>query len=122
VSDLDDTRSQADVIAQAWYEPQSWVLLEAAIAAAGMPKTMLVGSYEDFVSAFDCFVREFARQGIRVEPTPIDVPHMVAWCARWGLRIDSVGRTKYVAALAMAGGDLAEVDRRPFVDRTRTEH
>jgi hypothetical protein len=122
VSDLDDTRSQADVIAQAWYEPQSWALLEAAIAAAGMPKTMLVGSHEDFVSAFDCFAREFARQGIRVEPTPIDVPHMVAWCARWGLRIDSAGRTKYVAALAMAGGDLAEVDRRPFVDRTRTEH
>ena len=119
---MSDTRPQDVAVAQAWFTPASWVQLEEAIAAAGMPKTVLADSYEDFVSAFDCFVREFTRQGIRVEPTPIDVPHMVAWCARWGLRIDSVGRTKYVAALAMAGGDLAEVDRRPFVDRTRTEH
>lgn len=119
---MSDTRPQDVAVAQAWFTPASWVQLEEAIAAAGMPKTVLADSYEDFVSAFDCFVREFARQGIRVEPTPIDVPHMVAWCARWGLRIDSAGRTKYVAALAMADGNLAEVDRRPFVDRTRTEH
>ena len=119
---MSDTRPQDVAVAQAWFTPASWVQLEEAIAAAGMPKTVLADSYEDFVSAFGRFARGFEERGIRVDPMPIDVPHMVAWCARWGLRIDSVGRTKYVAALAMAGGDLAEVDRRPFVDRIRTEH
>src|ERR1700733_13084071 len=107
---MSDTRPQDAAVAQAWFTPASWVQLEEAIAAAGMPEIVLADSYEDFVSAFDCFVREFATQGIRVEPLPIEVPHMLAWCARCRSRIDSAGRTKYVAALAVAGGDLAQVD------------
>ena len=119
---MSDTRPQDVAVAQAWFTPASWVQLEEAIAAAGMPKTVLADSYEDFVAAFGRFARGFEERGIRVEKLPIDVPHMVDWCSHWDLKIDSAGRAKYGAALALAGGDLAEVDRRPFVDRTRTEH
>jgi hypothetical protein len=106
----------------AWYTPESWRQLEEAIAAAGMPKAMLASSYAEFVAQYDAFARGFERQGVRVEKTPIDVPHMVAWCKRWGLSINAAGRSKYAAALAGHGGDREELDRRGFVDRTRAEH
>jgi hypothetical protein len=87
-----------------------------------MPKHTLVGSYAEFVASFDSAARGFERQGVRVEKTPIDAPHLVAWCGRWGLRIDTAGRSRYGAALLAAGGDLAELDRGGFVDRTRRGH
>ena len=95
---MSDISPQDVVIAQAWFTPASWALLEAAIAAAGMPQTILADSYEDFISAFDCFARGFEEQGIRVEKLPINVPHMVEWCSRWGLEINSAGRARYGAA------------------------
>lgn len=114
--------SDAPCIAQAWYSPESWRQLEEAIAAAGMPKTMLCDSYAEFAARFDSMVREFERQGVRVEKVSIDVPHMVAWCRRWGLEINNAGRTRYGAMLALADGDREKLDARGFVDRTRAEH
>jgi len=109
------------VVGAAWYSPESWRQLEEAVAAAGLPKTILAGSYAEFVAAFDAQARAYARQGVRVEKLPVDVPHMAAFCKRWGLELTSVGRTKYGAALAAAGGDREALDRGGFVDRTRTE-
>ena len=109
-------------INQAWYTPESWLQLEEAIAAAGMPKNMLCASYEEFLAMFDDFAREWEKQGVRVVKVSIDVPHMVAWCKRWGLPINNMGRSKYGAALAAAGGDREELDRLGFVDLPRAEH
>jgi hypothetical protein len=106
----------------AWYSPESWRQLEEAIAAAGMPRNMLADSYAEFIAAFDSFAREFERHGVPVEKLPIDVPHMVSWCERWGLRIDATGRAKYGAALALADGDTADMDAHGFVDLPRAEH
>ena len=112
----------ASVVGQAWYTAEGWRQLEEAVAAAGLPKGALCSSYAEFVARFDGMAREAARQGVKVEKTPIDVPHMVAWCKRWGLQINSAGRTKYGAVLAAAGGSREKMDAMRFVDRTRAEH
>jgi len=58
------------VVGAAWYTPASWLQLEEAVAAAGLPKTILAGSYAEFVVAFDAQARTFARQGVKVEKVP----------------------------------------------------
>jgi hypothetical protein len=113
---------EAVAIAQAWYTPESWRHLEAAVAKAGLPKDTLCSSYEVFVAKWERMAREFERRGVKAEKTPIDVSHMVAWCARWGLSLDGKGRAKYGAMLAAVDGDCAKLDRSGFVDRTRAEH
>ena len=45
----------------------------------------------EYVAGLEAEAREFDRQGIDVEPVPIDVPHMPAWCAKLGLEIDTIG-------------------------------
>jgi hypothetical protein len=109
-------------IAQAFYTPESWRQLEAAVAEAGLPKDTLCASYESFVAKWKRLALEFERHGVAVDKLPIDVSHMVAWCARWGLSLDAKGRSKYGVALATTGGDSAALDRSGFVDRTRAEH
>jgi hypothetical protein len=109
------------VIGQAWYTPESFRQLEEAIAAAGMPRTMLC-SYAEFVTRFGDMARGFERQGFRVEKVPVDVPHMVAWCKRWGLEINNAGRTRYVGMLGLSDGDREKLDKMPVVDRTRVQH
>jgi hypothetical protein len=110
------------IIGQAWYTPESFRQLEAAISAAGMPRNMLCSSYAEFVTRFDAMAREFARRGFKVEKVSVDVPRMVAWCKRWGLEINSAGRTRYVAMLGLSDGDSERADSMRFVDRIRTAH
>jgi hypothetical protein len=102
-------------IAMAWFSPESWRQLEAVSDAA------VCGSYEEFLRHATEMVRAFEAEGIEVEKHFLDVPHMVAWCRRWGYRIDSKGRAAYGSALLAAGGDPAELDRRGFVDHTRPQ-
>jgi len=109
------------VIGQAWYSPESFRQLKEAVAAQGMPKGVLCSSYAEFVTRFDAMARGFASQGFRVEKVSVDVPHMVAWCKRWGLEINNAGRTRYVATLGLADGDSEKTDSMRFVDRTRAE-
>ena len=108
--------------ALAWYSPESWRQLEEAVQAAGLPRTMLAATYEEFIAMFDDVARRFRDEGIAYEKVTIDVPHMVKWCKRWGIKPDSMGRAKYGAALSLSGGAREELDRREFEDRTRTEH
>jgi len=114
--------SDAPCIGQAWYTPESFRQLEEAIKAAGMPKEYLCSSYAEYIAAFDSIAREFKRHGFGVEKVPVDVSHMVAWCGRWGLKINNAGRTRYVAMLGLADGDCEKMDGLEFVDPTRTEH
>jgi hypothetical protein len=86
----------------AWYTPESWRQLEEAITAAGLAKSMLLGSYAEFVARFDNMRHEFERQGVKVKKAPIDVARMVARCERQGVRIDAAGRAKY---MALGGGE-----------------
>jgi hypothetical protein len=113
---------RVEVVGQAWYTPESFRQLEEAIAAQGMARSMLCSSYAEFVTQFDVMTRGFAAKGFRVEKTLIDVPHMVAWCKRWGLELNSAGRTRYGAMLSLSGGDREKMDNKRFVDRTRMEH
>lgn len=102
--------------ALAWYSPESWRQLEEAVQAAGLPRTILSPTYEEFVSMFDATVRRFEDAGIAYEKVVIDVPHMVEWCKRWGLKLNNMGRTKYGAALSLCEGDRNELDRLDFSD------
>jgi hypothetical protein len=76
-------------LGQAWYTPETWRQLEAAVAEAGMPKDTLCSSYEVFVAKYERMARECEERGVKVEKRPVDVAQMVAWCARWGLRNDA---------------------------------
>ena len=87
-----------------------------------MPANTVCASYAEFVARFDVMARGFASQGFRVEKVFVDVPHMTAWCKRWGLSINNAGRTRYVSMLGLSDGDRAKADSVRFVDRTRVEH
>jgi hypothetical protein len=90
----------------AWYTPESWRQLEEAVAEAGLPPEMLVGSHADFVARFDILRSHYERQGVRVVKMPIDVPHMVAWCKRYGMPLNTASRAQYMAHMALGGDKL----------------
>lgn len=97
----------------AWYTPNSWRELQAVAEGP------LASSYDEFVRRANVAAGEWKAKGIEVEKQLIDVAHMVAWCKRHGYRVDSRGRSAYGAALSLANGDTAELDKMPVEDRSR---
>jgi hypothetical protein len=92
-------------VAMAWFTPTSWCEL-CAVA-----EDELAGSYEAFVHNATAKIAAFEAQGFAVTKVPIDVPHLVAWCTRHGLHVDSKSRAAYGAAPISVDGDRNALDR-----------
>jgi hypothetical protein len=102
------TNANLAEVGMAWFSPASWEQLRA------VAEDELTGSYDDFVRKVERQMRAFEARGFTVAKVVVDVPHMVAWCRRHGLRVTSTSRAKYGAALLAAGGDRDALDRMPL--------
>ena len=84
-----------------------------------IPEADIEMTYAEYLRKLERTERDFVARGIEVKKVPIDdVDQMIAWCHRNGYEIDSKGRAVYGAALAMADGDPAAMNK-PIIDKTR---
>lgn len=92
-----------------WFTPENWRALQA------VAEDDLCATYEEFVRQTTKSIHEYEAQGQAVTKVMIDVPHMVSWCKRHGLRVNSKSRAAYGAMLLAADGDRGELDRNDVV-------
>ena len=66
----------------AWYTPEHWRKLQAVTEEGDLC------TYEDYLHKVAEQIEGYEAQGFVVTKVLVDVPHMIAWCQRHGLRID----------------------------------
>ena len=96
-------------IGMSWYTPDNWRALQA------VAEDNLCSTYEEFVRQTNDSIRDYEAQGETVTKVLIDVPHLVSWCKRHGLRVNSDARSAYGAMLLLADGDRSELDHKDLV-------
>ena len=98
-------------LGMAFYTPENWRKLQAVTDEGDLC------SYEDYLHRVEEQIKGYEAQGFVVTKVLVDVPHMIAWCKRQGLRINkSKSRATYGAMLLAADGDRNEMDRKAFED------
>lgn len=95
----------------AWYTPENWRKLQAVTDEDDLC------TYKDYLHRVTEQIEGYEAQGFAVTKMLIDVPHMIAWCQRHGLRINkNKSRAAYGAMLLAADGDRTELDPKGFED------